>query len=61
MTTIRISLQEEAERMRSVLMPMLTVEAGLGADGVGHGRLKAPSEELLQNDAVGSEEKAPQG
>jgi hypothetical protein len=48
MATIRVSLAADAARLRSVLIPMLNVEAGLGADGVGHGRLKPPSEHLLR-------------
>ena len=52
MTTIRVSLAAEAAQLRSVLIPMLSIEAGLGADGVGHGVLRPPSEQLLIQDGI---------
>lgn len=56
MAIIRVNLAAEAARLRSVLKPLLAIEAGMGADGVGHGRLRPPSEQLLHQDARGSEE-----
>ena len=52
MATIRVSLAADAARLRSLLLPMLSVEAGLGADGIGHGQLKPPSEGLLEIDGI---------
>lgn len=58
MATIRVNLASEAARLRSVLQPLLSIEAGLGADGIGHGRLRPPSEQLV-NPGEASEEVEP--
>jgi hypothetical protein len=47
---IDLDLSDVAADMESMAVTLGNVEAGLGADGVGHGVLKPPSEELLDEE-----------
>lgn len=45
-----LDLGDEDKAMRSLMKTIENIEDGLGADGVGHGRLRPPSEPLSLED-----------
>jgi hypothetical protein len=47
---VEIDLTTDGSDMEAMATTLGNVEAGLGADGVGHGVLKPPSEELLDEE-----------
>ena len=47
---VEIDLTIDAADMEAMATTLGNVEAGLGADGVGHGVLRPPSEELLDEE-----------
>ncbi|MEB3169123.1 MAG: hypothetical protein VKK97_10385 [Synechococcaceae cyanobacterium] len=47
---IEIDLSFLAADMEQMATTLVQVEQGKGADGVGHGKLKPPSEELLEQE-----------
>jgi hypothetical protein len=55
---IELDLSWLAADMEAMGMTVARIEAGLGADGVGHGQLKPPAEFLLEDgrEGAGSEE-----
>lgn len=53
---IEIDLSLLAADMEEMAKTLISVEQGEGADGVGHGKLRPPSEELLEEEGQGSEE-----
>ena len=53
---IEIDLSLLAADMEEMAKTLISVEQGEGADGVGHGKLKPPSEELLEEEGQGAEE-----
>lgn len=49
-----LDLGDDDKAMRSLMKTIENIEDGLGADGVGHGRLRPPSEEVVsEEDAAG--------
>lgn len=52
---IEIDLSFLAADMEEMAKTLISVEQGEGADGVGHGKLRPPSEELLEQDGDESE------
>lgn len=44
-----LDLEDESQQLKALAKTLQNVEEGLGADGIGHGRLKPPSEELLED------------
>ena len=42
-----VSLEDEGQALDALEKLITDIEDGRGADGVGHGRLKPPAEELL--------------
>jgi hypothetical protein len=45
-----LDLGGEDKAMRSLMKTIENIEDGLGADGVGHGRLRPPAEPLTEED-----------
>lgn len=48
-----LNLEDDAEQLEAMAKVLINVEEGKGADGIGHGLLKPPSEGLLEQDAEG--------
>ena len=48
-----LDLGDEDKAMRSLMKTIENIEDGLGADGVGHGRLRPPAEPLSEEDPEG--------
>jgi hypothetical protein len=46
---IELNLEDEAQTLEAMAKVLIDVEEGRGADGVGHGVLKPPSEGLLEH------------
>lgn len=46
---IELNLEDEAHTLEAMAKVLMDVEEGRGADGVGHGVLKPPSEGLLDH------------
>lgn len=47
---IELNLEDEAHTLEAMAKVLMDVEEGRGADGLGHGVLKPPSEGLLDLD-----------
>lgn len=54
---IEIDLSPLAADMETMAKTLISVEQGEGADGVGHGKLRPPSEELLEDEGRGTEDR----
>ncbi len=46
-----LDLGDDDKAMKALVKTLQNVEEGLGADGVGHGRLRPPAEELAIGDS----------
>ncbi len=47
---VEFNLEDDAQTLEAMAKVLIDVEEGRGADGVGHGVLKPPSEALLEHD-----------